>query len=117
MFMIYVPILYFVTYVILGGKENFQQNQIAIFICFFLYAFIDSLLCSTLRQTPGMKAQELVLNGENGKKVNFFIAFARFVLFCLSFALLFGFFFPFMRKDRQTFHDWICKTTIQKIQN
>ncbi|ANV98656.1 hypothetical protein BBW65_07525 [Helicobacter enhydrae] len=111
-FMIYTPILYIATYLFLGGKEAFQNNQVAILICFLLYALIDSTLCATLGQTPGMRAQNLVLQTKTHTKVCFFVCLLRFVLCFLSFALLFGFVFPFLRNDRQTFHDWLCRTQI-----
>ena len=72
LFMIYTPILYIVTYFILGSKEALWANQGAVLSCWALYGGIDSLLCSTLSQTPGMRAQELILVDKEGQKVGFF---------------------------------------------
>lgn len=115
-FMIYMPILYVTTYLILGSKEAFQQNQIALFICFFLYASITSLLLAKKSQTLGYMYAEIALFRDDGKKVGFFLALFRFLLFCFSMSLLFGFFIPFMRKDRKTFHDFVCKTKVLRYQ-
>lgn len=112
LFMIYMPILYVMTYLILGGKEKFQGSQWAIFGCVLLYAIIDSLFSSIASQTPGMRAQGLILQTHNHSKPHFFLAFIRFFIWLFSLGLGFGFIFPFLRKDRQTFHDFICKTTI-----
>lgn len=112
LFMIYMPILYMTTYLILGGKEQFQGSQWAIFGCVLLYGIIDSLFCSIASQTPGMRAQGLILQTQNHCKPNFFLALMRFLLWLFSLGFMFGFIFPFLRKDRQTFHDFICKTII-----
>lgn len=112
LFMIYTPILYVMTYVVLGNKEAFQENQWAIFICVLLYGIIDSLFCCVASQTPGMRAQSLVLKDSKGKNVFFFIALFRFFAWLFSLGLVFGFVFPFLRKDRKAFHDFICCTNI-----
>lgn len=112
MFMIYTPILYIVTYIILGSKEALWQNQFAIFICWFLYACIDSLFCAIASQTPGMKAQNIILVDIHGNKIGFFKCFLRFFVWLSSLGLGFGFVFPFFRKDRSTFQDWMCQTKI-----
>lgn len=113
-FMIYMPILYIATYLVLGSKEAFQQSQTTLFICFFLYAIILSIFFATKSQTLGYMYSEIILLRDDNKKVGFFLALVRFLLFCLSMSLLFGFFVPFMRKDRKTFHDFICKTKVLK---
>ncbi|WP_034583413.1 RDD family protein [Helicobacter pametensis] len=112
-FMIYTPILYVMTYGILGSKEAFQANQWAIFACILLYGIIDSLFCCIGGQTPGMRAQELKLYAQTGQRPNFFLTLLRFFIWLLSLALLFGFVFPFLRKDRKTFHDLVCQTEVR----
>ena len=109
LFMIYTPILYIVTYFILGSKEALWANQGAVLSCWALYGGIDSLLCSTLSQTPGMRAQELILVDKEGQKVGFFRCFVRFFSWLVSLGLVFGFVFPFFRKDRLSFQDWLCQ--------
>lgn len=113
LFMIYTPILYITTYVVLGSKEAFWTNQGAIFICWILYALIDSLFCSITSQTPGMRAQEIVLVDLHSKKLGFFRCFLRFFVWLSSLGLGFGFIFPLLRKDRMSFQDWLCQTKIE----
>lgn len=60
-FLINMPILYFTTYVILGGKESFQNNQIAILCCGLIYAFILVLFFYFSGQTPGFRYAEIML--------------------------------------------------------
>lgn len=111
-FMIYMPILYIATYGILGSKEAFQSNQPVILICFLFYAFITSLLFSLKSQTLGYMYAEIKLIRDDGKKVGFFLALFRFFAFCFSMSLLFGFFIPFMNRNRRTFHDFVAKTSV-----
>ena len=114
-FMIYMPILYIMTYVVLGSKDAFRESEFAMFICFSLYCFILSILFSLKSQTLGYMYFNLFLKSDNGEKIGFFLSLFRLILFCLSMSLLFGFLFPFFRKDNKTFHDYICKTKVIKI--
>lgn len=114
--MIYMPILYVATYVILGSKEALWENQMAIFICVLLYLAITSALFARNGQSLGYAYAGIVLKKESGKEVGFASAFIRGVVFCVSFGLVFGIFVPFVRKDRRFLHDIISKTKLaQKI--
>lgn len=115
LFMIYTPILYIMTYAILGSKEALWANQWAVLSCWALYGGIDSLFCSIASQTPGMRAQELVLVDKNNQKVGFFKCLIRFFTWLVSLGLVFGFVFPFFRKDRLSFQDWLCQTRVLNI--
>lgn len=110
-FMIYTPILY-LWYIILGSKEAFQQNQFIIFICFLFYSFVISFLFSSKGQTFGYMYAEIKLIRDDGKNIGFLLSFFRFILFCFSMSLLFGFFVPFFNKKQKTFHDLITKTSV-----
>ncbi len=129
-FMIYMPILYIATYVVLGSKEAFQDSQITLFVCFVLYAMILSIFFTKKSQTLGYMYAEIALIKDSDvapdfnqshnlleskdSKVSFLRSICRFVLFCISMSLVFGLFVPFMRKDRKTFHDLICNTRVVK---
>jgi uncharacterized RDD family membrane protein YckC len=56
MFMIYMPIMYFITYIVLNGKEDLQGSQTAPFIAVSIYALIYAYLLAKFGQTPGKKA-------------------------------------------------------------
>lgn len=114
-FMIYTPILYIMTYVVLGSKEAFRESEFAIFICFLLYCFILSILFSLKSQTLGYMYFNLFLKSDSGEKIGFFLSLFRLILFCFSMSLIFGLIFPFFRKDGKAFHDYICKTKVVKI--
>ncbi|BCX80190.1 RDD family protein [Campylobacter sp. 19-13652] len=111
MFIILMPILYITTYVILGGKSEFLNSQIAIFICQALFGVIASAFYSISAQTPGYKAQQMYLiDIKSGKKVSFFRAFLRFVCFALAGASVVGLMLAFFRRDKMNLHDILTQT-------
>lgn len=111
MFMIYTPILYFITYVVMGSKEEFQSSQIAPFIAVVLYGLIYSVLIAKFGQTPGKKAYLIkVVDDKTQDNISFFKALCRFVMFLFSTTILLGLLTPFYRKDKKALHDMICGT-------
>lgn len=136
-FMLYTPILYIATYVILGSAEEFRQNQLVIFICFGIYACIYSLFITISGQTPGLRYANLKLvritkstpksTLDNSKdftkdfqKVGFFRSFVRIVLWAFGVAFVFGIFTPFFSRKKEFFYDALTSTNIidsAKIQN
>ncbi len=67
LFMIYTPILYIATYVVLGGAQNFRENQAAIFVCIMIYAVVCAVFIAVSGQTPGLRfvGLKLVKNSQN----------------------------------------------------
>jgi len=111
MFMIYAPILYLITYVILGGKDDFQASQWAPLMGVTLYGLIYAFLIAKFGQTPGKKAYEIkVVDDKTYENIGFFRAFIRFVAFLFSATILFGLLTPFYRKDKKALHDIIAST-------
>ena len=106
LFMIYTPILYIITYVILNGKEAFQASATAQFIGVLLYGIIYAGFLSYAGQTPGKKAYGIkVVDFKTAKKLSFFRAFWRFTAFLFTATTLLGLFLPFYRKDKRALHD------------
>ncbi|MGE4419476.1 MAG: RDD family protein [Sulfurimonas sp.] len=117
MFMIYAPILYLITYVALGGKDEFQSSQLAPFIGVTLYGLIYAVLLSKFAQTPGKKAYELkVVDDKTGENLSFFRALLRFVAFLFTATTLLGLFVPFYRRDKKALHDIICGTLVVAVE-
>jgi len=113
MFMIYVPILYIITYGFMGGKEEFQASQYAPLIGVSLYGFIYAILLTKLGQTPGKKAYIMkVVDVKTKEKISFFRAIIRFVAFLFSATILLGLLVPFYRKDNRALHDLIAGTIV-----
>lgn len=116
-FMIYVPLVYFFAYVVAGGVSDFKAEWVYPFVCFLGFGVIISIFLSTKAQTPGYKYTNLyIIDVKNKKKPSFFLVFFRFILFCFSYALLFGMIFVFLRKDKISFHDLITNTRILQKQ-
>ena len=114
-FMIYMPILYITTYLILGSKEALWANQSALFACVVAYGIITSAIFARNGQSLGYAYAKIVLKKNNGNEIGFATAFVRFVIFCVSFGLIVGIFVPFVRKDRRFLHDIVSKTQVVKL--
>lgn len=109
MFMIAIPELYIVTYVILGGKDEFLKSHLSIFLIWLIYGIIISLFQSKTAQSPGYRAMDIYLiNLKTGKKPSFLDCFFRYVLFIVFGP--FGLLFCLFRKDRLNLHDITTKT-------
>lgn len=109
MFMIYAPILYVITYVVMGSKEAFLASNIAPFIGILSYGLIYSILLVKLGQTPGKKAYDIkVVDIKTLENLSFSKAFCRFIAFLFSATILVGIIIPFYRKDKKALHDILC---------
>lgn len=113
MFMIYVPILYIITYIFMGGKDAFMASDIAPLVAVSIYGVIYSVLLSKLGQTPGKKAYESkVVDAKSGEKLSFIRAFYRFVMFLFSSFTLLGLVVVLYRKDKKSLHDLVCGSAV-----
>ncbi len=113
MFMIYAPILYLITYLVMDGKDDFQSSELAPLLGVTVYGFIYAFLLSRFGQTPGKKAYELkVLDDKTGEFIGFFKSAFRFIAFLFTATTLLGLFLPFYRKDKKALHDLICGTIV-----
>jgi len=113
LFMIYAPILYIITYVVLGDKDSFQNSQLAPLVGVTLYGLIYAVLISKFGQTPGKKAYEIkVVDIRSGNNLSFVKAFYRFILFLISAVSLIGLILPLYRKDNRALHDLICGSVV-----
>ena len=116
MFMIYMPIMYFITYVVLNGKEDFQESQLAPLIAVIIYALIYAIFLAKFGQTPGKKAYSLkVVDDKTGNYIGFFRSLFRYFMFLLTASTVIGIFIPFYRKDKKALHDLICNTLVVRI--
>lgn len=129
MFLLNMPILYITTYIFLQGKEDFLQNQMAIFLCEGLYCFLLFLFFVIKGQTPGFRYAEIMLcrdsnvvanvkvskdfNMESGteKPPKAWQAFVFIVVWLVELCF-FLWIFAFMRKDKKTLHEIVSKTHI-----
>ncbi len=111
LFMIYTPILYAITYVVLGGKEEFQHSTLGPLAGVVLYGIIYALFLSKSGQTPGKKAYGIrVVDAKTHENISFMRALWRFVAFLFSATILIGLFLPFYNKEKKALHDMIAGT-------
>lgn len=111
-FLIYVPILY-AFYFVLGSSEAFVGSDFVPFFCTFLFGFIQALFLNFKAQSPGFRAYDLYLMDlRTGARPGFLRILLRYVLFIVSFGLLFGFFVSFLRKDGLNFHDILTQSCV-----
>ena len=111
LFMIYTPILYAITYVVLGNKEAFQHSFWGPFSAVVLYGIIYALFIAKTGQTPGKKAYKIkVVDAKTHKNISFFQALVRFVAFLFSATILIGLLFPLYNKQKKGLHDMIANS-------
>lgn len=116
MFMIYIPILYIITYLVLGGKEEFQASTYAPLLGVVIYGLIDAVFVHKTGQTPGKKAYDIqVVDLQTQTKISFLKALWRYTLFILSSATIFAMLLPFFRQDRRTLHDILSHTILIQV--
>jgi len=116
MFMIYIPILYIITYVVLDGKDAFQESTAAQSIGVALYGLIYAIFLARSGQTPGKKAYTIkVLDAKTGEKLSFIRGFIRFIAFLFTAATFLGLLLPFVRKDNRMLHDLIANSIVVNI--
>ncbi|CRF51081.1 hypothetical protein HHE06_09400 [Helicobacter heilmannii] len=116
MFMLYTPLLYFVTYVILGSAQAFRENQMAVFACVAGFGVLSSLFLCVSGQTPGLRYVGLKLVCvKTQNKVGFLRALLRFFVWLVVASTLIGLLLPLMRPNMRLLHDVLCNTTMQKV--
>ncbi|WP_221279569.1 RDD family protein [Helicobacter gastrocanis] len=116
LFMLYTPLLYVVTYVILGSAQAFRQNQMAVFACVAGFGLLSSVFLCVGGQTPGLRYVGLKLVcAKSRDKVGFFRALLRFFVWLLVASTLIGLLLPLMRPNMRLWHDALCNTAMQKV--
>ncbi len=110
-FMITMPIMYFVIYMVMGSGDNFAQNKaMGWSIILALHALVILAFLVIKKETPGMRAYGLKLIHINPeKKVNIIQILIRYVCLILSSVTVFGL-LPYFRKDRKTLQDILSGT-------
>jgi len=113
-FMLVMPIMYVVFYLIMGGREGFAEHK----AMGWLYILVPLVIAQTIfmfktGQTPGYRAYNLTLiDDTTGKKPSLFIILFRNLSAILSLFTFFGWIMMFFRKDKKTLHDLLSGTAI-----
>jgi len=118
MFMIYTPILYLITYVVMDGKDDFQASTAGPLVAVVLYGIISTFLLYKFGQTPGNKAYDMkVVDAKTFQNITFSQSLIRFISFLVSATFLLGLFVGFYRKDRRSLHDLLSNTAVIVVEN
>ncbi|RRS32275.1 MAG: hypothetical protein P794_01290 [Epsilonproteobacteria bacterium (ex Lamellibrachia satsuma)] len=113
-FMLVMPIMYIVFYLVMGGREGFAEHKAV----GWLYILIPLVIIQTIfmfktGQTPGYRAYDLMLIDDGtGDKPSLFMIVFRNLCAILSLFTLFGWIMMFFRKDSKTLHDLLSRTAV-----
>jgi uncharacterized RDD family membrane protein YckC len=119
-FMLVMPIMYVVFYLIMGGREGFSEHKAMGWVYILLpLVIVQTLFMFKTGQTPGYRAYHLTLIDEaTDNKPSLFIILFRNLAAILSLFTFFGWIMMFFRKDHKTLHDLLSGTaTIIKNDN
>jgi len=111
-FMLVMPIMYVVFYLIMGGREGFAEHKMLGWVYILLPLVIaQSIFMFKTGQTPGYRAYNLTLiDVSSGEKPSLFIIIFRNLAAILSLFTFFGWIMMFFRKDNKTLHDLLSGT-------
>lgn len=118
-FMVLMPIMYIVVYLIMGSGDLFSQNMLLGWVLILTpYWIITNLFLVFKGQTPGLKAYELkIVNSNSHDKIGYAKASIRFVIYLFSTITILLMFIPFFRKDKKTVQDLLTNTTVIESPN
>ena len=113
-FMLLMPIMYVVFYLVMDGREDFAAHK----LLGWLYILLPLVIVQTIfmyftGQTPGYRAYNITLIDENTKKKpSLFVIIFRNLAVILSLFTLLGWALMFFRKDNKTLHDLLSATAV-----
>jgi len=113
-FMLLMPIMYVVFYLVMEGREDFAEHMLlGWFYILFPLVIVQTLFIHFTGQTPGYRAYNITLIDENTKKKpSLFVILFRNLAAILSLFTLLGWALMFFRKDNKTLHDLLSATAV-----
>ena len=114
-FMLLMPIMYIVFYLVFDGREGFAAHKLLGWIYILVpYVIISALFLVKSGQTPGMRAYGVeVVDAESGGKAPAGALWLRQILAVWDF-FLFTWILQFFRKDHRTPHEILSQTALVK---
>lgn len=112
-FMLLMPILYIVFYLIYGSREGFAAHMLQGWLLIVIsYGFLTIAFLKRSGQTPGYKAYDLVLiDLKTGQRATLTRLIVRYALLLLTAVSILGLFVPLLRKDKLALYDILSQTT------
>ncbi len=113
-FMLVMPIMYVVFYLVMDGREGFAEDMLMGWVYILIPLILVQTIFMTLTgQTPGYRAYNITLIDENTKeKPSLFVILFRNLSAILSLFTLIGWALMFFRKDNKTLHDLLSATAV-----
>lgn len=113
-FMLVMPIMYVVFYLVMDGREGFAQEKVLGWVYILVpLIIVQTIFMSFTGQTPGYRAYNITLIDEQTKeKPSFFIILFRNASAVLSLFTILGWALMFFRKDNKTLHDLLSATAV-----
>ena len=117
-FMLLMPLMYIVTYLVIGSLQEFATERLEGWI----YILIPNFIIVTLffyksGQTPGCRAYAIKLvDSKTLDKPHFLSIVLRYYFQLFSIISIFGLLMAFFRKDRKTLHDLLSGTVLIKTE-
>lgn len=111
-FLLLMPIMYVVFYLIMGGREDFAQHKMIGWLSILIpLIIIQSIFFYVSGQTPGYKAYGIkLINATTKAKPSLGVILFRNLAAVLSFFSIFGWMMMFFRKDYKNLHDLLANT-------
>jgi uncharacterized RDD family membrane protein YckC len=113
-FMLLMPIMYVVFYLVMDGREDFAEHKLLGWFYILLpLVIVQTIFMHLTGQTPGYRAYNITLIDENTKKKpTLFVIIFRNLAALLSLFTLLGWALMFFRKDNKTLHDLLSATAV-----
>jgi uncharacterized RDD family membrane protein YckC len=113
-FMLLMPIMYIVFYLVMDGREDFANHKMFGWIAILLpLIIVQTIFMYFTGQTPGYRAYHITLIDERSKKKPSLAAILfRNVCAILSLFTIVGWVLMFFRKDKKTLHDLLSATAV-----
>jgi len=113
-FMLLMPIMYVVFYLVMDGREDFAEHKLLGWFYILLpLVIVQTVFMHLTGQTPGYRAYNITLIDENTKKKpSLFIIIFRNLAAILSLFTFLGWALMFFRKDNKTLHDLLSATAV-----
>jgi uncharacterized RDD family membrane protein YckC len=111
-FMLLMPILYSVFYLIYGSREGFAAHMLQGWLLILIsYGLLTTLFLKRSGQTPGYKAYDLLLiDLKTGHSATLTQLIVRYTLLLLTALSVVGLFVPLLRKDKLALYDLLSQT-------
>jgi uncharacterized RDD family membrane protein YckC len=119
-FMLLMPVMYIVFYLVMGGRDGFADNK----LIGWIYILIPFITVQTLftffsnGQTPGYRNYDIkVVDVNTLEEATLFSIIFRNLAMILAMVTILGWLMMFFRKDNRGLHDFLSNTAVVLMNN